>query len=272
MPTFKRSVALIAGLGLALPLFTGCQANYQAQRQHIPSEVTTDKPTVGRPTLGMPMFLPESDVSVVPFTVDRARRWLEDADRFEAEAMSKVSRSSYVAYTNQGGLGQIGISQSVRWHNAVIQPKLGEGQLVLNEKGMISRFEIVGHWVENEREDKNEEKTYRFVPKALLFLATTQDTDGDKQLTRSDANVLLAADENGGGLHRITPADMHVQATRYNAEHNIILIMLASDTNGDGLFTEADSAAPYTYTPGSEDAAKPLVDPRKTEQAERLLK
>lgn len=263
--TFPVFLLLLAPLTL---VNTGCQSS-TAQRDRIPTEVTTDAPAQGRPTLGVPLQLPESDVFVVPFTIDRPRRWLEDADQFELASKSSMPNAGYF---QAEAFGSIGLTRSVRWHNAVVQKKGGQGTLVLSERGLISKFEVVGHWIEVKKESDPDEKELRFVPKGVLFLATVQDMDKDKQLTSQDANVLIAGDTQGGGLHPITPANTQVWSTRYNAELNLVLIMVASDTNGDGLFTAADSAAPYLYQPGDAGMARPLVDPSIADRAERLLK
>lgn len=266
----QQKHAACALLIASIALFTGC-ATYAPQQQRIPAEVQTDRPTEGRPTLGLPVFLPQSETSVVPFTIDRPKRWLEDSDRFEAEALTKTRSTSSGQYRAYDARGDVGLTQSVRWHNAVIQTKDGPGQLVLDAKGFITQFDVVGQWVEEQRENPDDEITYRFDPKAVLFLATLQDTDDDKLLTSSDANVLFAADKDGGRLHKITPAGKQVQTMRYHPEQDLIVIMVTTDTDGDGLFTEADSAAPYVYQPGSPGPAKPLVDPKQAIQAEQLL-
>lgn len=264
-------------LTCALALFVGCQTSQSrlAYRQHIPSEVKVDEPTAGRPTLSQPIQLPASDYFVVPFTIDRAKRWIDNSDTFTTGRISKSRSDSYPGVMAQAEqYGNIGISQSVRWHNAIIGKEGSAGKLVLDQRGVISMFEVVGPWVEidDPQRDADDPVEWEFVPKAVLIRATLSDTDKDGQLTNQDADVLLAGDPNGAGLHPITPPNTKVWSTRYNTKLNRILIMVASDTNDDGLFTQADSAAPYLYTPGDRGTAKPMVDPRLTEQAERLLK
>ncbi len=263
---FPSALMMLASL---IVLTSGCQS-YKPRQQLIPAEVSTTAPTQGRPTLGQPIKLPDCDVFVVPFTLDRPKQWLEDSDRFDRDASASMAKSG--AYDAGESFGSIGLTQSVRWHNAVIQKNGGKGQLVLDRRGMISRFEVVGPWIEIKKETDPNKTQMKFVPKGMLILATVQDTNGDEQLTSQDASILYAADAQGQGLHPITPAGKQVLSTRYNAELNLVLIMIASDTNGDGLFTEADSAAPYLYVPGDTGPAKPLVNPGLQEQAEGLLK
>lgn len=261
----------------SLALLTGCESSYtKSNRRHITSEVNVDKPIEGRPTLGMPIQLPESEVFVVPFTIDRPKRWLEDADQFQTSSLSasKMPQSVMPRRQFDQDYSQPGLSRWVRWHNAVIGGANSKGKLVLDRKGIISKLEIVGPWVEVEDPDREKDDPieYKFVPKATLFLATLEDSDGDGQLTDRDPNVLIAGDLQAGGLHPITPPNAQVTSTFYNAELNHVLIMVTSDTNGDGFFTVADSAAPYIYTPGDAGVAKPLIDPLLTIKAERLLK
>lgn len=267
--TWTRFTAVLT----AAALFTGCQANL-AQRQHIPSEVEVDKPIKGRPTLGMPIQLPESNSFVVPFTIDRPKRWLEDADQFQTSKQSAAPSASTRHYEYEQTYTRPGLTRHVRWHNAIVGSEAGEGRLVLDRKGIISKLDIVGPWVEIEDPDRgeNEPIEWRFVPKATLMLATVEDSDGDGQLTNRDANVLIAGDPDAAGLHPITPAGTQVNSMLYNASLNRVLIMVTQDTNADGLFTAADSAAPYVYVPGERGMAKQMVDPRLTDQAERLLK
>lgn len=267
---------------LTMVAMTGCESP-QAHRRHIPSEVKVDAPTEGRPTLGAPIQLPESEVFVVPFTMDRPKHWLEDSDQFTTGKYSTATQSYSPA--PQSGLfaggryegepsNRAGLSRSVRWHNAVVCQDGAAGKLVLDRRGLISRIEVLGPWVEVRNPDRKQDEPieYRFEPKAVLMLATLTDTNKDGQLTSEDANVLIAGDPNADDLHPITPPDTQVWSTGYNDKLNLILIMVASDSNGDGLFSVADSAAPYIYTPGDDGPAKPLVEPSLTEQAERLLK
>lgn len=263
MSTHTRFLALLSLCVLVVT--TGCQMSAQ-QRRHIPTEVRTDEASVGRPTLGTPIMLPESDVFVVPFTLDRPMKWLERSDRFDMSKSIAADREAYYGYNS---FGSVGMSRTVRWHNAVFQTRGGQGRLALDRRGMISRFEFAGPWIE---EGKGEEKRNVFHPKAVMLLATVEDTDGDKQLTSADANILLAGDKDGNGMHPITPSGTQVWSTQYSEKHDLILIIVVSDTNGDKLFSSADSSAPYVYKPGTEGMAKPLVDSSLVEQAEKLLK
>lgn len=268
----NRSLKCLVCLVLMGAVLVGCKSSMVRDR-HIPAEVRTDQPTEGRPTLAMPIALPESDTLVVPFTLERPKRWLEDADQFELESTT-VSKSEYVrasvaAYQYGGGSG-VGQSRSVRWHNAVFQQIDGYAWLALDQRGVISQFDLVGHWVVEKQEE--DEKTMRFVCKGVLLTATVEDTDGDGELTSRDANILIAGDADGKGLHTITPPGTQVRSMSYNEKLDRVLILVVSDSNGDLAFTDADSAAPYQYRPGDDSPATPLVHPNVIEQAEQQLK
>lgn len=292
----QHFVSLTAVLLCGLSVVSGCRT--AAQRPHVRSEVHTDEPTQGRPTLGMPITVAGQDLVIIPFTMDRAMTWVEDnfghaqeygidldlAYRsFESAATDGLpdGGNRWRPITVAGNASRVGNTlpaaplqprsldarRNVRWHNAVLKhPGAGTSQLLLGRRGVITQLILLGEIT------FDEENVPETTVKAVLFNTVIEDTGGDGKLSGRDAHTLYAGDGAAGGLHAINPPGTQVDRMRYDHTTNTLYLLLIADTNADQRFTQADTAQPYTYVLGEAGLAQAMVDPGLIEQAEALLR
>lgn len=268
-----RNLLLAAALFSSTTLFSGCRA--AAERPHVRADVRVDRPTEGRPTLGMPISVPGQDLQVVPFTMDRAMTWAEDTfGKSSSDGLRYRSfQSGDLAPLNpprgepDGPTIPLFVQRSVSWHNAVlVRAQPGTSGLVIDGRGVVTQLALVG------KISYDEDGRPVTDIGAVLFTTVTEDTNGDGTLTHRDSQTLLAGDGAGHGLHAITPPGTQIAQMRYDFAADTLFLLVTADTDGDGRFTQADRSQPYTYTPGDEGVARPMVNDDLIERAESYLR
>jgi len=286
----KRTIRFAPIIALAVIGLIGCSVAPE-DREHIATEVRADGPSQGSPTLGMPYVVPGTKLRLVPMTLERPIAWLERSDRYSANqkgeyldsvgaadsvsllelrasasaSVTKRQARAYDRYTN------FDYERLVRWHNAILRDMSVEddtgGTLVLDQAGWVTRVLMTGLL-----QTANNGTVLDGDYGELFFLATVEDTNADGVLTDEDANTLIAAGLGGNNPHRITPVGTRIKQAVFDDELKLLVILVLSDSDRNGRFTAADSAAPYIYKPRTAGMAKPLVDPALVEEAEKLLK
>lgn len=199
----------------------------------------------GRPTLGEPIALPGRDACIVPFTVEERKGFFQDRDPYTrgGYGSSWLERSWRVS-SYPGG--------EVRWHNAVVCDLSGGAQrMILKTRGVITRFQALGP---PQTEDG------RLECRAILFVATIDDTNADGYLNDRDATVVIVSRADGSNARVISPRDAQVRSIAFDYELNVLYLMVTTDTNSDGKLTFTDESRPYVYRIGT-DRAEPMVTP-----------
>ncbi|MCC6678958.1 MAG: hypothetical protein IT436_17675 [Phycisphaerales bacterium] len=169
--------------------------------------------------------------------------------------------NGYAASSRAGG---VLVQQNVRWHNVLARDlDSGEEWMILNTRGVIGRFQLLGFWSDAEKQ---------FVTAGLAFVAVIADTNQDGSLDDRDARALIIADASGRNPRVVSPRDAQVWEVSYDAPTASVFAMIATDTNRDGRFDFNDVAVPYVIRPELEEAARPVVSDDLTKRAQSLLR
>ncbi|MFK7960893.1 MAG: hypothetical protein AB8G96_10245 [Phycisphaerales bacterium] len=232
----------------------GCGYGTRSQPQFVPEDVPVRGAVNGRPTLGMPIDVPGTDVdlNLVPYAIERERRWLETSDAPGASAgWASASLRLSVERSFDGRSSPFAIVQPVEWHNVLLQRiGAGSGGPLLNRRGLIVKWGVAGP-----RDDAGSRRTSH-----LVFHVVETDANGDGRLGRGDPAGVLLVDVATARAHRLTPSNGWVDAMRWDDASGRLILMLAVDSDGNGQLTGADDRRPYVATPGSGQLAVPLVD------------
>lgn len=242
-------------LCVAFACFTGCGTT---NREHVASDVTSDRAAYGRPTVGMPIILPQSHHALVPFTLERALR------PFEFNSDYGVS-SSYVPESLAGPRLFYFRPQTVLWHNLIFQDqRSGETRLLLDRKAIITQFTPVMEPLKQGEEPK--------AAHLLLYGIADNDTDGDGIIHRDDAVVAYVSGIDGGDFRRATPEGTQLWNVAYDFEDRVIYFIAVSDSNSDRRFTMEDRAQLYRLGFDEPGPAVQVVDDAVLDRAEAVLK
>jgi hypothetical protein len=106
---------------------------------------------------------------------------------------------------------------------------------------------------------------------SVLFLATTEDTNGDGLLDSLDARRAWMADGDARHPRVVTPEGMYVTSAWVDWEREYLYFQLLGDTDGDGTFTDADESAPWLLKMNGDGMAHPLIDEGTMRRARGLL-
>lgn len=241
------ALLIVAAIGLG-----GCGVNARPQPQFVPEDVPVRGAVRGRPTLGMPIDVPGTDVDLdlVPYAIERERRWLESSDAPGASA-DHVSASWSRSVSGLAGSSPFAALRPVEWHNVLLQ-RIGaaRGGPLLDRRGLIVTWGVIG--------PRSADGTRR--TSHLVFHVVETDANGDGRLGRGDPAGVLLVDVVTAQAHRLTPPNGWVDAMRWDDASGRLILMLAVDSDGNGRLTGADDRRPYVATPSSGQLAVPLVD------------
>jgi len=150
----------------------------------------------------------------------------------------------------------------VRWHNAVVVDiESGEQWPLLDRRGVLSRL-----WMRLARPEDGPARS-----SALVFAATVEDSNGDGLLNDLDARRALLTDGAGRTPRYVSPAGTQLRDVHFHPELDRAILMVASDSNGDGVFSDEEPAEPYALSLQGDTPALPLVSSESREAVEGLL-
>lgn len=252
-PAAPAAIAVM--LALALP---GCGSSRRTMDDYSVSSTPTDAPITGRASLEMAIPVPGADACIVPFAVESRKGWFSDRDPF-----TRGGRGAYAGSRVSGFERLRSVSQSARWHNAVIKRfNGGPTRQVLDRRGVISQYSFFGEYDNHDS----------FFARWIVFIATTDDTNGDGLLNDRDASRAIIASPDGAMLLPVTPADGQVWGVTEGDRGQRFYFEVVHDTNADQRFDEADEAMIYTWTPSmSTSPAEPVVSDEQLEALKRLV-
>lgn len=228
---------------------------------HTISTTPVTGPVDGRPTVSMPIPIPGQSTCVIPFGIETTKGWLQDADPFSRGGMpAKLDyRDASSSPWMPGAWGG-----AVRWHNAIIRDMTsGSEWMVLDRRGVISQW-----WTLGPRPKGDE--TFRSA--AMVFIATTADSNGDGLLNDLDANAAIIAEADGTNPRVATPAHAQVWSTAFDQEKGLIYLFVVTDTTGDGKFGTDDAGGPYVVSTAAVGPATPLLTDGIRGKVESLLR
>ncbi|MCW5756058.1 MAG: hypothetical protein KIT54_02360 [Phycisphaeraceae bacterium] len=245
----------------------GCQPASRSMggRSHTISTTTTDVPVVGRAALQRPVEVPGRAVVVVPFVLESEKGMFERDDPFQRRGSMPPASHGGPTWLENASLGARNgatyAAGQVRWHNAFIRDlDRNEEWMVLDRRGVITSLAFLSPPRTTPQEITN-----------LLFLATTEDTNGDGYLNSLDARRLWLAEGDGRNPRPITPAGAYVLRVWIDWQYENLYAQVLFDSDGDGRFTDADEAMPWMLRLGLDDVARPVIDAELVSRARRLL-
>jgi hypothetical protein len=211
------------------------------------STTPTRGPIDGRSTLGMPMPVPGQQTCVVPYAVMGEKGMLERDDPYVRGGVQEVARASsgFVEGTRTYGA-------SVRWHNAVVRDLAnGDQWPILDRRGVIERWFVFG---------RSESDKTGFVSRALVFIATIDDSNRDGMMDNRDNRVAILTDGAGRRPRIVTPPDRQVWNVSYDPTSDAIYFLVAQDTTREGsTIGTRDEAVPYVLRLSDPGPAQPVV-------------
>lgn len=257
---------MLIGLCGTLVVAAGCQQGLYAT-DHTISKTTVGEAVTGRAALQRPIGLPGHEVVLVPFVVEDEKGWFEADDPYQRRG-SPAMRSK-IGYADSwlenasrdARSGASYAAQGVRWHNAIGRDlSTGEHWMLLDRRGVISSVAFISTSVPQESRVTS-----------LLFLATTEDTNGDGLLDSLDARRAWMADGDARNPRVVTPEGMYLTSAWIDWQRRYVYFQLLGDTDGDGRFTDADESAPWLLKMGDGGMAEPLIDDATLRRARELL-
>lgn len=259
---------VVIGLGLLAAMVGGCT---QAARpmgkvdtpQRTIAPTTVYVPVTGRAALERPIEVPGRAVVVVPYVLETRKGLFERDDPYQRRpSLSGTGGPVWLENASHGARnGATYAAASVRWHNAFIRDlERHEEWMVLDRRGVITSLAFL-----SPPRTTPQEITH------LLFLATTEDTNGDGRLDSLDARRLWLADGDGRNPRPITPEGASVLRAWVDWTYENLYAQVLHDTDGDGRFTDADESTPWMMRLGLDDVTTPVIDAGLVSRARGLL-
>ncbi|MFI4915673.1 MAG: hypothetical protein ACIAS6_04085 [Phycisphaerales bacterium JB060] len=259
-----RRISVAGCLGLGMIWAGGCQP-MAAQYDMSISKTTTDQAVEGRAALERPIGLPGHEVVLVPFVMESDKGWFESDDPYQrgrARSSRNIHRETWLenaSYDSASGASYA--ASRVRWHNAFGRDlSSDERWMLLDRRGVISSVAFLTPPRSSERSVG-----------AVLYLATTEDTNGDGLLDSLDARRAWMADGDARNPRVVTPEGMRVVRAWIDWDREYVYFQLLGDTDEDGKFSEADESTPWLLKMGERGVASPLIDEGTMDQARELL-
>ncbi|WP_431292160.1 hypothetical protein [Pedobacter sp. P26] len=116
----------------------------------------------------------------------------------------------------------------------------GKSELLTNAKMIINSFSI-GH-----SENPNNRQT-TLSDQFIYYDITDSDNDGDKKLTPKDPKKLYLSNLQGKSFTRISPNNYDLSSWKIDDKHDLILMDLIKDSNGDKEFNDKDEVEYFVY-------------------------
>jgi hypothetical protein len=249
----RVSTLLVGSAVAALLVIAGCGGgSYSAVR---PVATPASGAMGGRPGYQLPMTVPGRSTQVIPFVMEEERKGHFNDDAYNRDGVYR--RLSMESYSYRG------YTTNVRWNNAAIRDLQSSREaMVLPTRGVIIRWGALTKVVSPDAPAQTQ---------ALVFIATTKDTNGNGFLDSLDGCVAYVTGPDGFGAVPVTPEDGAITAVDYTPETNSVSFLVAMDTDRDRKFTELDSPIPYTMILGS-PPAKPALSEATLRKLEAISK
>lgn len=199
--------------------------------------VTTKTETITKIEYASPIIIDNSDIILYPLNLNH------DNDN------SYNSRSSGANY----------------WNMIFYNAKSGKSELLTKEKLVINSFNIGN--MEN-----GEHVSAVFTDSLIYYEITNSDFDGDKSLTPKDPKNLFISKLDGKSFTQVSPQEYNLINWKIDVKHDLILMDLQNDLNGDKAFNEKDEIVHFIYNLKTGAAAKPVFSDVFKKEIKELAK
>lgn len=262
---------------LPLLLLTACASSQPRRDPHTIAPTTTDKALAGRTTLAMPITIAGQSTVIIPFAIESEKDLFETSDPFNASKVGRWSAASSIS--NSAGLttslaegdyasrirSYQGGSGGVRWHNAIVHDtRTGEEWPILDRRGIISAWHV------SNQTSREHPDAYR--SRAIVFLATIDDTNHDGLLNDRDARVAILTGGDGRHPRIISPVAAQVSQVVFDPDHDRVYLLVVADTNNDGRYGFNDNPVPFACELGGTAPATPIVSEQMLRRVESMVK
>ncbi|TMI62917.1 MAG: hypothetical protein E6H07_16070 [Bacteroidetes bacterium] len=119
--------------------------------------------------------------------------------------------------------------------------KTNQTKKLFNQLALISSFSIPRYY------DYKPEpaSSPNLLPEHIVYLARTENFNGDKSLNSDDPVYLFLSTKTGDNLKQITPQGFHVYSWTVSKDKKMILVKGKADKNGDKKFGQGDDDIYY---------------------------
>lgn len=150
-----------------------------------------------------------------------------------------VDNDNQQAYGKGKGYLPWGCYSEIFFYNASTRQtkKLFNGQLAL-----INPFTTRHYYYENIKEP---DTPRNILPDHILYIARTDNFNGDNGLDSDDPQYLYISSKSGDNLKQITPKGLNVISWTLSRDKKMLLIKLQNDKNGNKKFGNGDDELYY---------------------------
>ncbi|TCD10600.1 hypothetical protein EZ449_09655 [Pedobacter frigidisoli] len=139
------------------------------------------------------------------------------------------------------------------WNLIFYNVNSGKSELLTYKKLIINSFKI-GH------NESGANSSASFSDQFIYYEIINSDYNGDKKLTGNDPKKLFISNLQGKSFHQISPKNYSIYTWKIDNKHDLILMNLIKDSNGDKEFNEKDDVEYFIYNLKAGNPAKPIFD------------
>jgi hypothetical protein len=140
----------------------------------------------------------------------------------------------------------------------------GKSELLTKEKMIINSFNI-GH------SENAHNRQATLSNQFIYYNITDSDYNGDKKLTSKDPNKLYLSNLEGKSFTRISPNNYNLSSWKIDDKHDLILMDLIKDSNGDKEFNDKDEVEYLVYNLKTR-SLKAVFDQKFKDEVKNLAK
>lgn len=211
----------------------------------------------GERALLPPMQLPGHATAVVGYGRVDELGFFDDRDNFAEGGLAGRGGTSGAPATTAVRTW----TQRARWHNALFHDlETDESWTLLDRRGVVSRW-----WMMLDSDGD------QLVSRAIVFLVTFDDTDGNKTLDDRDAAVAVLTSGDGRNARIVTPPEGQLAAVEFAPDGRHAFLRVRKDKNRDGKFDVDETVAPWILDLEGGGPARPLFDEATIDVADGLL-
>ena len=225
----------ISGIALAITLLTLACSNGDKTISTVESTKNEDTVDIKMPHSSS-IIISNTDIIIYPLSLNKGN-------------YKDYSRSTEANYWN------------IIFNNVVT----GKSDLLTRKKILINDFKIGNY--ENRPLNVN-----TLSDQFIYYEITDSDSNGDKKLTSKDLKKLFISNLEGKSFTQISPENYSVHSWKIDSDHNLLLMDLIKDTNGDKEFNDKDDIEYFVYNLKTGASAMPVFTDAFKKEVKALAK